>query len=267
MREQADALARNTQGELLTPADAAPPPAQLCFTTWRVNDYDLQIQHNEAAELVCQHLGVTRTRTDPFFDGTLGRQLVKVVPLNHPLSPLDCEALRLELKTRPDEERDIVLVCLGLEQAAREWVAQHNRQSPINRLQIAELRGDRKAGGVIRHEPMSAQVSVRRDGTGSDGRLVVEIAEVVSPAILQRLAQQSGVLRAEIDDWRAVVDCVLIDTAHDGEVFNVALADVPERKQDLVAGRYELPAPPAGACVAVKIVDMLGEEWLHRATV
>ena len=41
---------------------------------------------------------------------------------------------------------------------------------------------------------------------------------------------------------------------------HVALVDVPERKQDLVAGRYELPAPPAGCTVAVKIIDMLGEE-------
>lgn len=43
-------------------------------------------------------------------------------------------------------------------------------------------------------------------------------------------------------------------------MFNVALADVPARKQDLVNGRYELPAPPAGSTVAVKIIDMLGEE-------
>ena len=43
-------------------------------------------------------------------------------------------------------------------------------------------------------------------------------------------------------------------------MFNVALADVPERKQDLVNGRYELPAPPVGSTVAVKIIDMLGEE-------
>jgi len=35
---------------------------------------------------------------------------------------------------------------------------------------------------------------------------------------------------------------------------------VPERKQDLVNGRYELPAPPAGSTAAVKIIDMLGEE-------
>ena len=50
-------------------------------------------------------------------------------------------------------------------------------------------------------------------------------------------------------------------------VFNVALADVPERKQDLVTGRYELPTPKAGATVAVKIIDMLGEECVVSATV
>jgi len=44
------------------------------------------------------------------------------------------------------------------------------------------------------------------------------------------------------------------------------LSDVPERKQDLVNGRYELPAPPAGSTVAVKIIDMLGEEalWTYQ---
>ena len=57
---------------------------------------------------------------------------------------------------------------------------------------------------------------------------------------------------------------MLIDAAHDGDIFNVTLADVPARKQDLVAGRYELPAPPAGAVLAVKVIDMLGEECVLR---
>ncbi len=61
-------------------------------------------------------------------------------------------------------------------------------------------------------------------------------------------------------DWRAMVDSVMIDTSYDGKVFNVALSDVPERKTDLVAGRYELPAPDRSTTVAVKITDMLGEE-------
>ena len=84
---------------------------------------------------------------------------------------------------------------------------------------------------------------------------------------MQRLNLEQGVFRAQITDWRAVVDCILIDTQYDGQVFNVALADVPERKQDLVNGRYELPAPLAGSTVAVKIIDMLGEELITTAQV
>ena len=64
-----------------------------------------------------------------------------------------------------------------------------------------------------------------------------------------------------------MVDVVLVDTAYDGEVFNIVLSDVPERKDDLVLGRYELPAPVGPTTVAVKIVDMLGEEVLVSATI
>lgn len=260
MREQATRLAPPSQGELLDKAVASesPPPCQLAFGTWRVNDYDLTIQHNEAVELVGEHVGMIRSRTDPFFDGTRGQQLVKIIPLNHPLSPLDYEALRLELKNRPQEERDILLVCLGIEHAAHDWIEWHNRQHPINRIHVIELRTDRRAGGVIRHEPMSAQVRIERDGE----ILLVEIMDVLSPSILQRLNLEESLFRAEVTDWRAVVDCVLIDTDYQGEVFNVRLADVPECKQDLVQGRYRLPMPAPGARVAVKIIDMLGEELL-----
>ena len=261
MREQAAALAAaSSQGELVARGDAPPAPCQLAFSTWRVNDYDLHIQHNEAVELACQHLGITRTRTDPYFDGTRASLLVKIIPLNHPLTPLDLEALRTELKNRPEEERDILVVSLGQEHKAREWVAQYNHNRPVNKIHLIELRTDRKAGGFIKHEPMSVQAHLERDGN----TLVVQIDDVVSPSIIARLDLQEGIFRASIPDWRAVVDCVLIDTQHDGEVFNVALADVPARKQDLVAGRYELPAPPTGATVAVKLIDMLGEECVVR---
>ena len=78
---------------------------------------------------------------------------------------------------------------------------------------------------------------------------------------------ESGVFRARIDDWRAVVDCILIDTDYDGEVFNVALSDIPEKKTDLVQGEYTLPTPDKGSTVAVKIIDMLGEELIVTAEV
>lgn len=257
MQEQAAALAAATrQGELMARDDAEPTPAQLGFSTWRVNDYDLHIQHNEAVELACEHLGITRTRTDPFFDGTRGKMLAKIIPLNHPLTPLDLEALRTELKNRPEEERDLLVVSLGQEHKAREWVEHYNHNRPINKIHLIELRTDRKAGGFIKHEAMTVQASAVREGD----KLIVQIDDVVSPSIIARLDLQEGIFRTQIPDWRAVVDCVLIDAAHDGSVFNVSLADVPERKKDLVSGRYELVAPAAGTTVAVKVIDMLGEE-------
>lgn len=253
---QAQAAAAPHQGDLAGNIDTPQRPSQLGFATYRVNDYDLHIQHNEAVELACQHLGVARTRTDAFFDGTQGGRLVKIVPFNHPLTPLDLEAVRDELKTRPSEGRDVMVVCLGWQLDARAWVDAYNRNRPVNKLHVVELRTDRKLGGIIKHEPLAVQASARREGD----QLVVEVQDVVSPTIMQRLNLEQGVFRAQITDWRAVVDCILIDPAYNGQVLNVALADVPERKQDLVAGRYELPAPPAGSTVAVKIIDMLGEE-------
>lgn len=41
-------------------------PAQFGFTVWRVNDCDLQIQHNEAVNLVCEFIGVESLRSDGF---------------------------------------------------------------------------------------------------------------------------------------------------------------------------------------------------------
>jgi adenine-specific DNA-methyltransferase len=259
------------QGSLLGADDGKeepPAPAQLSFSVWRVNDYDLQIQHNEAVALACEHIGVQRIRTDSFFDGTLGKRLVKIIPFDHPLSPADLDEVRRELDARPDEDREITLVCLGMEIAAKAWVDDWNRlrkgRNAANRVHVIELRTDQKYGRFIRHEPAKASVKVQRRRE----RLCIAIEEFISPSIIERLRQQAGVLQPAIEDWRAMVDCVMIDPAWDGQVFNVVLSDIPERKGDLVQGTYELPAPPGDkTTVAVKIIDMLGEEVLVTSNV
>lgn len=260
MQEQVEQL--RGQKPLLDDDNAPPKPCQLSFTTWRVNDYDLQIQHNEAVELACEFIGVTRTRTDSFFDGTRGKRLVKIIPFNHPLTPLDLDSIKDELSRRPEEERDVEVVCLGMELAARAWLENYNRNRPLNKFHLIELRTDAKYGGFIKHEPLTAAVNIRRDGDV----LRVEVVDVLSPTIVKRLNMEQGLFRAQIDDWRAVVDCIMIDTAYDGQTFNVTLSDVPERRSDLVQGVYKLPAPPPGSVVAVKIIDMLGEEVIVTDT-
>lgn len=265
MTEQAKAGTQPKQQNLVEDeSEPSPTPCQFSFTTWRVNDYDLQIQHNEAVNLACEYIGVTRNRADSYFDGTHGTSLVKIVPFNHPFTPLDLEDLKEELARRPDEERDIELVCLGMELAAQAAVEEHNRNRSRgpNRVHVIELRTDDKYGGFIQHEPLTAHIHAERQDDG----LHVEVTDVLSPTIVKRLNMEEGLFKAQIDDWRAVVDAVMIDTNHDGDVFNIALSDVPEKKNDLVDGHYVLDAPPDGATIAVKIIDRLGEEVLVTQT-
>jgi DNA modification methylase len=237
-------------------------PTQLSFTVFRVNDYDLQIQHNEAVNLACKFIGITRTKTDAYFDGVLGKRLVKIIPFNHPLDPLDLEEIKNELANRPEEERDIVVVCLGKELAVDAWIEDWNRlrkQGDFpNRIEVIELRSDPRYGGFFTHQPAQAQVKINRTEKGIE----VIIESFISPTIIERLKQQAGLITPQIDDWRAMVDSVMIDTAYDGKVLNVVLADVPEKKSDLVAGKYTLDIPKGETTVAVKITDMLGEEVL-----
>jgi hypothetical protein len=87
--------------------------------------------------------------------------------------------------------------------------------------------------------------------------LELDIQDFISSTILEQFSQQTGLLKPKIDDWRAMVACVMIDSTYDGKAFKIALSDVPEKKTDLVAGRYALPVPTT---VDVKIIDMLGEE-------
>jgi hypothetical protein len=178
------------------------------------------------------------------------------------------EDLKRELEARPNEERDVVVVvCLGKELSVDGWLEDWNRlrkhaKTP-NKIEVIELRTDPKYGKFIAHQPAQAKVTIARKGD----KIAVEILDFISPTILERLQSQAGLLNPKIDDWRAMVDCVMIDLAYDGKVFNIALADVPEKKADFVQGKYELSAPKGKTTVAVKITDMLGEEVLATKAV
>ncbi len=181
------------------------------------------------------------------------------MPFDHPLTPLDLEAIEDELRARPQEARDILVVALGRELAADAWLADYARRSRVNEIRVVELRSDPKYGGFFEHRPASARVELERL---ADGRAKVVIGDFMSPTIIERLNGQEGVLTPHIDDWRAMVDSVMVDTSYDGRTFNIAVADIPERKSDLVDGSYEFELPADSPAVAVRLTDKLGEEVL-----
>jgi hypothetical protein len=60
-------------------------------------------------------------------------------------------------------------------------------------------------------------------------------------------------------------DSVMIDPAFNGKGFNMAVANVPERKQEYAQGRYRFDVPNDETTVAVTVTDMLGDEVLGTA--
>jgi len=229
------------------------------FSIYKVNNYDLQLLQTEAIELAAEHIGIQRTRTDPFFDGILGESLVKIIDFNRPLTLLDLQLIQDELNNRSDEDRDVTIVCLGKELAVDPWIEKWNVKHPVNKMKVIELKTDKKYGSFLIHEPAVAKIKVERSGN----KAVIEIQDFISPTIIKRLNIDSRLFKVKIPDFRAMIDFVLIDTNYDGNTFHIVYSDVPERKEDLVKGKYEVEVPEGSSKLAVKIVDMLGEEVLN----
>jgi len=227
------------------------------FAVYKVNDYDLKLLKTEAIELAVQHIGIQRVRTDRFFDGYLGKSLVKIIDFNHPLTLLDLQLIQDELKKRPNEDRGITIVCLGKELAVDPWVEEWNKKHPINKIRLIELKTDKKYGNFLIHKPAEAKVKVERT---AKNKALIEIQNFISPTIIERLNIDSKLFKVKIPDFRSMIDTILIDTNYNGNTFHIVCSDVPEKKNDLVKGKYEIEIPADKVKIAVKIIDMLGEE-------
>ncbi len=230
------------------------------FGIYKVNDYDLQLLKTDAIELAVRYIGIQRIRTDTFFDGYLGKNLVKIIDFNHPLTLLDLQLLQDELKKRPDEDRDITLVCLGKELAIDPWIDDWNKKHPVNKIKVIELKTDKKYGNFLIHKPAEAKIKVKRI---DKNKARIEIQDFISPTIIQRLNIDNKLFKVKIPDFRCMIDTVLIDNNYDGKTFHIVCSDVPQRKDDLVKGKYEIETPSSKTRIAVKIIDMLGEEVIN----
>ena len=69
--------------------------------------------------------------------------------------------------------------------------------------------------------------------------------------------------QAKVEDFRQIIDSVTIDVDYDGKLFNAEIMDLPEKKE-VIQASYSYTYSKAGKyTVAVKIVDVLGEEYFE----
>lgn len=222
------------------------------FAHYRVNNYDFA-QQNGLKKIVISKYGIRKDNGDLFFDGRLGDNLVKIVGLDRPLNRQDLSLIEEEIRTsRPDDTRDIAVFCNGCELSV---IAELDRRKrPVNKIIVRDIQKD----GITTEKPAEAEVSISKRGK----KVKISILDYISPSILARMELDRTIFNEQIDDFRAQIDCALFDTDYNGKHFNIVESDVPGKKSDYVRGDYEFALPRPGARVAVKIIDMLGEETI-----
>ncbi|MBM6682337.1 site-specific DNA-methyltransferase [Collinsella intestinalis] len=223
----------------------------LGFEVYNVNNYDFFRNPVEAKELLIQALDIQPFTTENAFDGELDGRMVKVLPTNRIATRADLEGLVANLpyalydqrkEENPSKPVDhITLVCMGHEPDLKAAFEQELGEYVVD-IEIVDILRDKRELEFKREA--EADVAVE------NGKLVIRAFYPMN--LLQKLSLQ----KESVDDWRELVESVLVDWNYDGAVLEPAVTDVPE-KNEVVAGIYDVPAD-AGR-IMVKITDVLSE--------
>ncbi len=217
---------------------------------YKVNNYDFR-QTNELTDVVAKKYGL-QICNDAYFNFKKGESYCKVIALNRPLTPLDVQKTIDEALSRESDE-DVMMYCSGTQDDSKieEIKCQHNKMHTSNKISIVDIQKD----GVIEFKPAEFEVEIKRNGKMAE----VEIKNYLSHQILQKMNLDAGLFKIEIKDFKSQIDYVLIDTNYNGQIFTTCISDVPAKKKELIKGSYSVSVEGK---IAIKIVDMLGEESL-----
>ena len=223
----------------------------LGFEVYNVNNYDFFRNPVEAKDLLIQALDIQPFTTDSVFDGELDGRKVKILPTNRIATRADLEGLVANLpyvtydarkEENPSQAVDhITLVCMGHEPDLKASFEGELNEYVID-VEIVDILRDKKELEFKREAEANVFVE--------DGKLVIKSFYPMN--LLQKLSLQ----KESVEDWRELVESVLVDWNYDGAVLEPAVIDIPE-KNGLVAGVYDVPAN-AGR-IKVKITDVLSE--------
>ena len=221
------------------------------FEVYNVNNYDFFRNPIEARDLLVEALGIQKFASSNVFDGELDGRHVKILPVNRIATKADLSELVANLpykayeKSKDENPNDpvdrITLVCMGHEPDLK---ASLQQMVGIYKLDIEvvdilrdkkdlEFKRDSQAEAVLKHDK-------------------VIIKNFYPMNLLQKLSLQ----KENVDEWRQLVDSIMVDYNYDGNILNPQIIDIPE-KNDLVKGEYKIPSNHG--VVRVKITDLLSE--------
>lgn len=223
------------------------------FEIYNVNHYDVFRNPIQAKELLIEALEVQKLEFSTVFDGEKDGRMVKIMPVNRIATRADLNELiagfdykawerrQNESPNRPVEK--IILVCMGHEP---DLAAQLELAAKPFKIVVEVV-------DILRDK---ADLEFKRD---SQAKIIIENGELIIETfypmnLLQKLSLQTEL----VEDWKELVESVLIDWNYDGAVLQPTVVDIPG-KNDMVKGAYKIP-DDAGT-IRVKITDLLSESW------
>jgi len=221
------------------------------FEVYNVNNYDFFRNPIEARELLISALEIQPFPQSDVWDGELDGRMVKIMPVNRIATKADLKELLANLPYKTYEKRKeenpdqsverITIVCMGHEPDLKGALEQELVDYKVD-VQIVDILRDK------------ANLQLKRDAEAEivrkDGKLVIRAFYPMN--LMQKLSLQ----KEYVEDWRQLVDSVMIDWNFDGAVMQPSVTDVPG-KGELVSGIYDIPENCG--TIKVKITDLLSE--------
>ena len=135
----------------------------------------------------------------------------------------------------------LTLVCMGHESDLAAALKQELSPYKVD-VDVVDILHDR------------SDLQFKRDAEAS---VAIENGEVVIKNFYPlNLMQKLSLDKETVEDWRQLVESVMVDFNYDGAVMQPTVIDIPSRN-DLVAGKYKIPQD-AGT-IRIKITDVLSE--------
>lgn len=221
------------------------------FEVYNVNNYDFFKNPLEAKDLIIQALEVQPFPQNDVWDGELDGRMVKIMPVNRIATKADLEELKANLPYKTYEKRKadnptqpvekITIVCMGHEPDLKASLEQELSEYKLD-IEIVDILRDKKDLQLKRE----AEAEIVREGN----KLVIRAFYPMN--LMQKLSLQ----KEYVEDWRQLVESIMIDWNYDGVVMQPTVTDVPDKKE-IVSGVYDIPED-AGT-IRVKITDLLSE--------
>ena len=221
------------------------------FEVYNVNNYEFFRNPIEAKNLLIEALEIQPFAQSNVWDGELDGRMVKIMPVNRIATKADLEELKANLPYSTYEKRKaenprqpvelITIVCMGHEPDLKASLEHSLSEYKID-VQIVDILRDKSELQLKRE----AEAEIVREGS----KLVIRSFYPMN--LLQTLSLQ----KEYVDDWKQLVESIMIDWNYDGVVMQPIVIDIPDKKE-FVTGIYDIPED-AGT-IKVKITDLLSE--------